>query len=401
MRTGAAGAIGLTLGDLVSARARAAGASPPARAVIVLWLWGGPSHLDTFDMKPDAPAEYRGPFEPIATAVPGLHVCELLPGLARRADRFALLRAMHHESNDHGIAGTIALTGSIAGAVGLGGAANTQAMRPSTGAIVGRLHRREAGSLPPYVILGSPLHQGLKRAVGEGGGSLGSTFDPFRLDYEPGAGLKLPDVGLPEGVSAARLGARWGLAPGHRAESSGPAGRRTGRAAEAAVRPGAHADRLARGPRGPRRRPRAGAGARGIRAAPVRPVLSDRPPARRGGHSVRPGQLEHARRGPRGRWRRRLGHARPLFPGHAGPARLDVRPGALGPARRPPRPRLAGFDAGRRGGRVRPHAQDQRPRGPRPLEHLLLGPPGRRRRARRPGSSGPRTAAASTRPTGR
>ena len=103
------------------------------------------------------------------------------------------------------------LTGSIAGAVGLGGAANTKAMRPSTGAIVGRLHRREAGSLPPYVILGSPLHQGLKRAVGEGGGSLGSTFDPFRVDYEPGVGLKLPDVGLPDGVSAERLGARWGL----------------------------------------------------------------------------------------------------------------------------------------------------------------------------------------------
>jgi hypothetical protein len=198
--------------------------------VILLWLWGGPSHLDTFDMKPDAPAEYRGPFEPIATAVPGLSVCELLPGLARRADRFALLRAVHHESNDHGIAGTIALTGSIAGAVGLGGAANSQAMRPSTGAIVGRLHRRDAGSLPPYVILGSPLHQGLKRAVGEGGGSLGSTYDPFRVDYEPGVGLKLPDVELPEGVGTARFGARWGLlqqlegSPDARA-TSGPAAR--------------------------------------------------------------------------------------------------------------------------------------------------------------------------------
>ena len=58
--------------------------------MIVLWLWGGPSHLDTFDLKPDAPLEYRGPFEPIATAVPGVRVCELLPGLARRADKFAL-----------------------------------------------------------------------------------------------------------------------------------------------------------------------------------------------------------------------------------------------------------------------------------------------------------------------
>ena len=211
LRAGAAGAMGVAVGPLLGARALAGAAPGSARAVIVIWLWGGPSHLDTFDMKPEAPVEYRGPFEPIATSVPGLHFCELLPGLARRADRFALLRAMHHGSNDHGIAGTIALTGSIAGAVGLGGAANTQAMRPSTGAIVGRLHRLEAGSLPPYVILGNPLHQGLKRAVGEGGGSLGSTYDPFRVDYEPGVGLKLPDVELPDGVSADRLGSRWGL----------------------------------------------------------------------------------------------------------------------------------------------------------------------------------------------
>src|SRR6516165_8705336 len=151
LRAGAAGALGLTLGESL-ARAGEVPAQAPARAVILLWLWGGPSHLDTFDMKPDAPVEYRGPFEPIATAVPGIRICELLPGLARRADRFALLKALHHESNDHGVAGTIALTGSIAGAVGLGGAANTQAPRPSTGAIVGRLHRGRPGSLPPYVI---------------------------------------------------------------------------------------------------------------------------------------------------------------------------------------------------------------------------------------------------------
>ncbi len=199
------------MGEFLALSAAARDASPPARAVIVLWLWGGPSHLDTFDMKPDAPIEYCGPFEPIPTAVPGIRVCELFPGLARRAGRFALLRAMHHESNDHGVAGTIALTGSISGAVGLGGLANTKALRPSTGAIVGRLHRGDPGSLPAYVILGSPLHQGLKRAVGEGGGSLGGMYDPFRLDYEPGVGLKLPDATLPDGVSESRLGARWDL----------------------------------------------------------------------------------------------------------------------------------------------------------------------------------------------
>jgi hypothetical protein len=216
LQVGGLGALGLTWGDLLELRAQGAETSPRARAVIFLWLWGGPSHIDTFDMKPDAPLEYRGPFEPIATRVPGVQICELLPGLAQRADRFALLRAMRHESNDHGIAGTIALTGNIAGAVGLGGAANTGAMRPSTGAIVGRLRRGRTGpgTLPPYVILGNPLHQGLKRAVGEGGGSLGTPFDPFRIDYEPGVGLKLPDVELPEGVTARRLEARWDLLRG-------------------------------------------------------------------------------------------------------------------------------------------------------------------------------------------
>jgi hypothetical protein len=227
---GTLGALGLSLGDLLALRAHARAGpgdtSPPARAVIVLWLWGGPSHLDTFDMKPDAPAEYRGPFEPVATSVPGVRVCELLPGLARRADRFALLRALHHGSNDHGVAGTVALTGSLGGAVGLGGAVNNQAARPSTGAIVGRLRPGRPGSLPPYVVLGSPLHQGLKRAVGEGGGTLGSTCDPFRIDYEPGVGLKLPDAALPESVTAARLGARWDLLRDlDHPSASGPAAR--------------------------------------------------------------------------------------------------------------------------------------------------------------------------------
>jgi len=215
LQVGGLGALGLSLADLFALRSQAApDAGAPAKSVIVLWLWGGPSHLETFDMKPDAPLEYRGPFEPIASPVPGMRVCELLPGLAKRADKFALLRAMHHQSNDHGVAGTIALTGSIDGAVNLGGQSSAGATRPSTGAIVGRIAKDRGaaqGVLPPYVVLGSKLHQGLKPVVGEGGGLLGTAFDPFRLDYEPGVGLKMPDVELPANVTAQRLGARWDL----------------------------------------------------------------------------------------------------------------------------------------------------------------------------------------------
>jgi uncharacterized protein (DUF1501 family) len=212
LKIGTLGLAGFGLGDLLAARALSAGNNPsPAKAVIVLWLWGGPSHLDTFDPKPDAPLEYRGPFESIATKVPGLRINELLPGLARHADRFALIRSMHHQSNDHGIAGTIGLTGAISGAVGLDGKSQGDALRPSLGAIVGRLRPGRPGALPPYVVLGNPLHQGLKPVVGEGGGTLGSAADPFRLDYEPGSGLKLPDISLPESVTASRLHARWDL----------------------------------------------------------------------------------------------------------------------------------------------------------------------------------------------
>jgi hypothetical protein len=225
LQLGTLGLAGFTLGDLFAARALGGNVSgKDARAVIVLWLWGGPSHLDTFDMKPGAPLEYRGPFEPIATKVPGIRICELLPGLAKRAHDFALIRSLNHESNDHGIAGTIGLTGAISGAVGLDGQAQANALRPSLGAIIGRLRPGKAGGLPPYVVLGDELHQGLKRVVGEGGGTLGSAYDPFRVNYEPGQGLRLPDVQLPESVTAARLDARWDLqqglaAPGPRTRS--------------------------------------------------------------------------------------------------------------------------------------------------------------------------------------
>jgi hypothetical protein len=104
LTTCALGLGGLGLGSLAPLRAAAkeAGRSVPDTSVILLWLPGGPPHMETYDMKPDAPAEYRGDFRPIRTNVPGIDVCEHLPLHARVADRFALVRSIAHEFADHG-----------------------------------------------------------------------------------------------------------------------------------------------------------------------------------------------------------------------------------------------------------------------------------------------------------
>ena len=208
---GSLGVIGLSLADLLRLEsAAAAEKSPRAKSVILLWLWGGPSHLDTFDLKPKAPIQYRGPYAPIATSVPGTQICELLPHLARRADRYAIIRSLHCASNDQGIAGTIGLTGSEAGGASLGGQVQPGALKPTHGAIVSKVLGFEP-TLPRFVTMGGWLHQGKKKITGEGGGPLGSLHDPFRLDYDPESGVKLPQFDLLAGQTAAGLSSRHGL----------------------------------------------------------------------------------------------------------------------------------------------------------------------------------------------
>ncbi len=209
LQAGASSVLGLSLADWLRARA----ASNPAgkvRSVILLWLWGGPSHLDTWDMKPDAPIEYRGPFLPIATNVPGVRVCELFPKIAKLADQFAVIRSMHTKSNDHGVAGTIGLTGSISGALDLGGKMLTGSVRPALGALVARARLADRqgvrlGGMPPFMVIGGKLHQGKKAIVGEGGGPLGPHYDAFRLEYDPREGTKIPALQLPTELAVDRL----------------------------------------------------------------------------------------------------------------------------------------------------------------------------------------------------
>ena len=204
---GSLGVIGLSLADLLQMQAAAAEVEPRAKSIILLWLWGGPSHLDTFDLKPKAPIQYRGPYSPIATAVPGIQICELLPHLAKRADKYAIIRSMNCASNDHGIAGTIGLTGSQAGGASLGGQVLPGGVKPAHGAVVSKV-LGFSPQMPRFVTTGGRLHQGKRAITGEGGGPLGSLHDPFRLDYDPEQGVKLPQLDLPHGYTSEGLAAR-------------------------------------------------------------------------------------------------------------------------------------------------------------------------------------------------
>ena len=106
---GTLGVGGLTLADLY--RAEAAGPGSSHKAVINIHLGGGPSHQDMWDLKPDAPAEYRGEFNPIQTNVPGMDICEHFPLQAKIADKFSLVRSLHHDVGIHSDGGIVALTG--------------------------------------------------------------------------------------------------------------------------------------------------------------------------------------------------------------------------------------------------------------------------------------------------
>jgi uncharacterized protein (DUF1501 family) len=216
LQVGASSVLGLSLADLLRAQ-ESAGRNPgSARSVVLLWLWGGPSQLDTFDPKPNAPLEYRGPFATVPTRIPGVRFTELFPKLAGISDRLALIRTLVTPSNDHGIAGTVGLTGSASGGTGLDGKPLPGTPRPATGAVVAKgralLHGRSAGSdLPPFLVVGGKLHQGHKAIVGEGGGPFGAMYDPFRLEYDPVKGTKVPALQLPPDLTPERLTDRQSL----------------------------------------------------------------------------------------------------------------------------------------------------------------------------------------------
>lgn len=209
LQVGASTVLGLSLSDLL--RARAAGPAGKAKAVILLWLWGGPSQLDTFDPKPNAQLDYRGPFGTIPTRITGLRFCELFPQLASHTDKLAVIRSLSTQSNDHGIAGTIGLTGSGAGGTGLDGKPLPGSPRPALGSVVSKASANRRTDIHPFFVIGGKLHQGKKAIVGEGGGPLGAGWDPFRLEYDPATGTKVPALQLPKELTPERMGDRQQL----------------------------------------------------------------------------------------------------------------------------------------------------------------------------------------------
>jgi hypothetical protein len=181
LRAGSLGLFGLGLPQVLHANKQTR--KRTAKACILLFMWGGPAHQDTWDLKPLAPLEYRGEFKPIATNVPGIQVCEHLPRLAQMAHRLAVIRSMTHGDVDHTTATHPLLTGRDLPRRGASRAEDW----PSYGAVLASLgHGR--GPLPPFVSLMPRVPDGAPRFVeeshGQGAGWLGPMHEPMRIDAD-------------------------------------------------------------------------------------------------------------------------------------------------------------------------------------------------------------------------
>jgi hypothetical protein len=195
LRVGGLGFTGLLWSDWLRARAAAAdqaringkpvvGRFGKAKACILIFNYGGPSHLDVWDLKPDAPKEIRGEFTPAATRVPGIAITEHLPRLATLANHYAIVRSVHHRDNDHAIGAYLALTGYSHpknAILGIEPPASPQDM-PSVGSVVGKLRPAEKPVFS-YVTLGDLRHFGNNDSMGQNAGCLGKVHDPFTVPF--------------------------------------------------------------------------------------------------------------------------------------------------------------------------------------------------------------------------
>lgn len=208
VQAGFSGLLGMTLLDLQRAAAAASG-RPRARSVVLVFMTGAPAHQDIWDIDMNRPVEYRGEAKSRATNVAGIEISEHLPHLAKMADRYSIVRSMHHATNVHEFGTHFMLTGAEAPPPNARHFA-TRADWPAMGSIVS-FARPAANGMPPAVILPTYLNNGYGFS-GQSGGFMGSRWDPWVIDSDPNqAAFRVPDLQPAPGMTADRLANRAAL----------------------------------------------------------------------------------------------------------------------------------------------------------------------------------------------
>src|SRR5947209_1014991 len=202
LHAGSIAPLGLTLAALNRAKAAAPATGKDGDVnCIMLFLVGGPSQIDTWDPKPNAPAEVRGPFQPIKTNVPGVQISEIFPRMAKHADKFSLIRSVYHTATAvHDTGHQMMQTGRLF----TGGVEH-----PHVGCVLGYL-KGQRGEMPAHVLLPKPIGRtGGNLPHGQTAGYLGKQYDPFVLNaYPEDPKFQVPDLLPPDYISAVRADRR-------------------------------------------------------------------------------------------------------------------------------------------------------------------------------------------------
>lgn len=218
MLTAGAGLLGMALASSLTPAALASKSAingfGKAKRCIFLFMWGGPSQLDTFDLKPTAPDTVRGPFQAVATKVPGLQICEHFQHLPGVMDKVAVIRSLTHDDPAHLSSGHATVTGQAAPVLKSDKDPPSSKDSPHLGSLLSKLHPSSA-ALPSFVMLPwKAFHPAAPggQAPGQHGGWLGSTYDPLLVSGDPNdANWKVPALRLQDGLSAERLADRFSL----------------------------------------------------------------------------------------------------------------------------------------------------------------------------------------------
>jgi hypothetical protein len=207
LQLGVAGMASVGLPSLLRAREASGASGKKNTSVILLWLDGGPGHMDMYDMKPDAPVEYRGIWKPIRSKVPGFDVTELYPKQAKLTDKFSMVRSLHHGTGDHFGGGHRMLTTKDMGVSGL----NNHTRFPSIGSIVNREVGPRKQGMPAYVGVPYAMSIGLRPGY-FGAHFLGEQHNPFESIADANSpNFTVPNLNLASGLSVKRLEDRKSL----------------------------------------------------------------------------------------------------------------------------------------------------------------------------------------------